>query len=289
MAHGRVQDVGKESGGQSGGDLASAPDGERAPGPTTAPSVFAVQLTNFSGPFDLLLTLISRRELDVTEIALAEVTDEFIAHIRHLQAVEGQWKLDEASEFLVVAATLLDLKAAKLLPAGTGVVEDEGDIALLEARDLLFARLLQYRAFKEMARELFHRLEEEAERHPRDAPPEPEVLALLPELRWRSTAEDFAALAARVLAPRGEEPAVVETGHLVSAQVSIGEQSAVLAELLQLNGAMTFGQLTRDGSSAAVLVARFLALLDLFRDGSVSFDQAAPLAELRVSWRTDDA
>lgn len=287
--HGSVRGVGMESSGESGGDLASTPNDAPAPGPRTASSVFAVQLTNFSGPFDLLLTLISRRELDVTEIALAEVTDEFIAHIRHLQAVEGQWKLDEASEFLVVAATLLDLKAAKLLPAGTGVVEDEGDVALLEARDLLFARLLQYRAFKEMARELFHRLEEEAGRHPRDAPPEPEVLALLPELRWQSTAAEFAALAARVLAPRGEEPAAVETGHLVSAQVSIGEQSAVLADLLQLNGTMTFGQLTLDGTSAAVLVARFLALLDLFRDGSVSFDQAAPLAELRVSWRTDDA
>ncbi len=259
-----------------------------APEPAATASVFAVQLTNFSGPFDLLLTLISRRELDITEIALAEVTDEFIAHIRRIQAAEGQWKLDEASEFLVVAATLLDLKAARLLPAGTGAVEDEADIALLEARDLLFARLLQYRAFKDMARELFHRFEEEAGRHPRDVPPGPEITGVLPDLRWTSTPEEFAALAVRVFAPRVDQPIEVELGHLVSPLVSVSEQSDLVKDLLRARGPLTFRQLTEDAEAPGVLVARFLALLELFRDGAVSFEQAAPLGELLVLWSAGD-
>ncbi|WP_247828735.1 segregation and condensation protein A [Arthrobacter antioxidans] len=251
-----------------------------------ARQVFEVQLTNFSGPFDLLLNLISRRELDITEIALAQVTDEFIAHIRRIQAAEGEWKLDEASEFLVVAATLLDLKAARLLPAGA--VEDAEDVALLEARDLLFARLLQYRAFKEMARHLAARLEEEDARHPRDAPLEPHFTRLLPELLWRHSPEEFAAIAARVLAPREERPAEVGIGHLHAPAVSVREQALALRDLLQGRGALSFRHLTEDAASRLVLVVRFLALLELFRDGAVSFEQAAPLSELLVRWSTED-
>nr|WP_052274456.1 ScpA family protein [Arthrobacter sp. L77] len=251
-----------------------------------ARQVFEVQLTNFSGPFDLLLNLISRRELDITEIALAQVTDEFIAHIRRIQAAEGEWKLDEASEFLVVAATLLDLKAARLLPAGA--VEDAEDVALLEARDLLFARLLQYRAFKEMARHLAARLEEEDARHPRDAPLEPHFTRLLPELLWRHSPEEFAAIAARVLAPREERPAEVGIGHLHAPAVSVREQALALRDLLQGSGALSFRHLTEDAASRLVLVVRFLALLELYRDGAVSFEQAAPLSELLVRWSTED-
>ncbi len=248
--------------------------------------VFEVQLANFSGPFDLLLNLISRRELDITEIALAQVTDEFIAHIRRIQAAEGKWKLDEASEFLVVAATLLDLKAARLLPAGA--VEDEEDIALLEARDLLFARLLQYRAFKEMARHLAGRLEEEDARHPRDAPLEPEFTRLLPELSWKHSPEQFAALAATVLAPRQEQPTEVSIGHLHSPPVSVRDQAVVLQDLLRVRGPLSFRQLTEDAGSRLVLVVRFLALLEMFRDGAISFEQAAPLSELLVRWSAED-
>ncbi|KQN95671.1 chromosome segregation protein ScpA [Arthrobacter sp. Leaf234] len=256
--------------------------------PTTAApaAVFAVQLTNFSGPFDLLLNLISRRELDITEIALAQVTDEFIAHIRRIQAAEGEWKLDEASEFLVVAATLLDLKAARLLPSGA--VEDEEDIALLEARDLLFARLLQYRAFKEVARHLAQRLEEEDARHPRDVPLEPHLTRLLPELIWKHTPADFAALAAKVLAPRQEQPSEVGIEHLHAPAVSVRDQAVILQDLLLTRGPLSFRQLTEDAGSRLVLVVRFLALLELFRDGAISFDQAAPLAELLVRWSAED-
>ncbi|PPB50272.1 segregation/condensation protein A [Arthrobacter pityocampae] len=255
------------------------------PADAGARQVFEVQLTNFSGPFDLLLNLISRRELDITEIALAQVTDEFIAHIRRLQAADGEFELDEASEFLVVAATLLDLKAARLLPAGA--VEDAEDVALLEARDLLFARLLQYRAFKEMARHLAARLEEEDARHPRDVPLEPRFTRLLPELVWRSSPDDFAAVAAKVLAPREEQPARVGIGHLHAAAVSMREQTLLLQELLQGRGALSFRRLTEDAASRLVLVVRFLALLELFRDGAISFDQAAPLSELLVRWTAE--
>jgi segregation and condensation protein A len=251
-----------------------------------AAPVFEVQLTNFSGPFDLLLNLISRRELDITEIALAQVTDEFIAHIRRIQAADGEWKLDEASEFLVVAATLLDLKAARLLPAGA--VEDEEDIALLEARDLLFARLLQYKAFKEMARHLAGRLEEEDARHPRNAPLEPEFTRLLPELIWKHSPEEFATLAAKVLTPRQEQQAEVGIEHLHAPPVSLRDQVVVLQDLLRTGGPMSFRRLTEDAGSRLVIVVRFLALLELFRDGAVSFEQAAPLAELQVRWRAED-
>jgi segregation and condensation protein A len=271
--------------GGSGSADGPTPIGTSA-GPAPGNAVFEVQLSNFSGPFDLLLNLISRRELDITEIALAQVTDEFIAHIRRIQAAEGEWKLDEASEFLVVAATLLDLKAARLLPAGA--VEDEEDIALLEARDLLFARLLQYRAFKEVARHLAARLEEEDARHPREVPLEPEFTRLLPELIWKHSPEEFAVLAAKVLTPRQEQPTEVGIEHLHSPPVSVRDQAAVLQDLLRTRGPMSFRQLTADAESRLVLVVRFLALLELFRDGAVSFEQAEPLAELMVRWSAED-
>ena len=255
-------------------------DGER--GERTSAAVFAVRLANFDGPFDLLLTLISRRELDITEVALAQVTDEFIAHIRRIKETEGEWKLDEASEFLVVAATLLDLKAARLLP--TGSVEDEEDIALLEARDLLFARLLQYRAFREMARQLDERLAEEGSRHARSVPLEAEFTGLLPDLVWRHSPEEFAALAAKVLGPRPEASSEVSIEHLHAPAVSVREQAVLLEGLLRGRGSVSFRHLTEDADNRLVLVVRFLALLELFRDGAVSFDQAAPLSELRVRW-----
>ncbi len=258
-----------------------ADDGTAAEGDAEQGLVFAVQLTNFTGPFDVLLNLISRRELDITEIALAQVTDEFIAHIRRIQAAEGE-ALDVTSEFLVVAATLLDLKAARLLPSG--VVEDEEDIALLEARDLLFARLLQYRAFREIARHLAERLEQEAARHPRDTPLEPEFIKVLPELVWRQSPEQFAALAAEVLAPRQEQPMEVGIEHLHAPPVSVQDQTVVLEDRLRSQGPLSFRQLTQDAETRFVLVVRFLALLDMFGDGVISFEQAAPLSELLVRW-----
>ncbi|WP_423724596.1 segregation and condensation protein A [Arthrobacter zhangbolii] len=246
---------------------------------------FEVRLTNFTGPFDVLLGLISKHELDITEIALAAVTDEFLGYIRELFGTGPEVALDEASEFLVIAATLLDLKTARLLPAGD--VEDEEDVALLEARDLLFARLLQYKAFREMARLMGERLTEEARRFPRQVSLEPRFAAMLPELIWRTTPQQFAELAARALQPRDEQPPTVGLDHLHAPKTSVREQSRILAGRLFDQGAATFAELVSD-ADGPVAVARFLALLELFRDGAVSFDQDAPLGELRITWTGGD-
>ena len=249
-------------------------------------SGFEVRLANFTGPFDVLLGLISKHELDITEIALAAVTDEFLGYIRELFGTGPEVALDEASEFLVIAATLLDLKAARLLPAGD--VEDEEDVALLEARDLLFARLLQYKAFREMAHRMGERLAEEALRFPRQVSLDPHFAAMLPELVWRTTPQQFAEIAARALQPRQEQlPPTVGLDHLHAPKTSVREQAGVLAARLSADGAATFAALVSD-ADGPVAVARFLALLELFRDGAVGFEQEAPLGELRIIWTGGD-
>jgi segregation and condensation protein A len=246
-----------------------------------APTGFHVHLEVFDGPFDLLLSLIAKRELDVTLVALAQVTDEFIAHIR---ASGEEWDLDQASSFLVVAATLLDLKVARLLPSAE--VEDEEDLALLEARDLLFARLLQYRAFKQLAELLATRLAEEALRLPRQVPIEPEFAQLLPEVLLGVDPAGFAALAARALTPKPRPQVALD--HLHAPRVSVREQAVVLAGRLRAAGAATFRALTADAESTAVVVARFLALLELYREGVVAFEQVAALGELHIRWAAGD-
>ncbi|MFJ4170465.1 segregation and condensation protein A [Paenarthrobacter sp. NPDC089714] len=248
---------------------------------------FEVRLANFTGPFDLLLGLIAKHKMDITEVALATVTDEFIKYIRRLQELGEDWALDEASEFLVIAATLLDLKAARLLPAGE--VEDDEDIALLEARDLLFARLLQYKAFKEVAGLLGDQLEEEGRRFPRQVALEEHFAALLPELVWRHSPEQFAELAAKALKPKDAPPTEVGLGHLHAPPVSVKEQAGILGYRLQLGAPLTFQVLIADAESTLVVVARFLALLEMFRDRVVAFEQPTPLAQLVVRWTGSDA
>jgi segregation and condensation protein A len=243
---------------------------------------FEVRLANFTGPFDLLLGLITKHQLDITEVALATVTDEFIRYIKGLQALGEEWALDEASEFLVIAATLLDLKAARLLPAGE--VEDEDDIALLEARDLLFARLLQYRAFKQVAGMIGSTLDLEGRRFPRQVALEEHFSALLPELVWRHTPQQFAALAEAALKPKEAAPTEVGLAHLHGSPVSVNEQADLLGRRLRHGSPLTFRELTADAESSLVVVARFLALLEMFRDRVVSFDQLLPLADLTVHW-----
>ncbi|GAB3597812.1 hypothetical protein GCM10027446_26560 [Angustibacter peucedani] len=244
---------------------------------------FQVHLDVFEGPFDLLLGLISKHQLDITEVSLAAVTDEFMAHIRGHGDGEG-WDLGQASEFLVVAATLLDLKAARLLPSAQ--VEDEDDLALLEARDLLFARLLQYRAFKQVAAVFERRMAEAGRRHARQTPLEPHLAGLLPELVMSITPEQLAAIAARALAPKAEP--TVGLAHLHAPPVSVREQAALIVDVLRRQRSATFRSLTSDAGSTLVVVARFLALLELFRDGSVGFDQVSPLGELTVRWTGQD-
>lgn len=257
--------------GEPGGEVAGERDG----------TVFTVRLDNFEGPFDLLLQLISKHKLDVTEVALSKVTDEFIAHIR---ALGPDWDLDRTTEFLVVAATLLDLKAARLLPAAE--VEDEADLALLEARDLLFARLLQYRAYKQVAEIFEQRLQDEARRHPRTVGLEPHHAELLPEVVLSIGPEGFARLAVKAMQPK--PPPQVYVDHIHAPLVSVQEQAAVVVARLRELGEATFRTLVEDTDDTLTVVARFLALLELYREKAVALEQETALGELTVRWTGGD-
>ncbi|MEV6161041.1 segregation/condensation protein A [Streptomyces sp. NPDC052052] len=256
------------------------PDAAEASAPLAEPADdgrFTVRLANFEGPFDLLLQLISKHKLDVTEVALSKVTDEFMAHIR---AMGPDWDLDQTTEFLVVAATLLDLKAARLLPAAE--VEDEADLALLEARDLLFARLLQYRAYKRIAEIFSDRLESEARRFPRTVGLEPHHADLLPEVVISIGAEGFARLAVKAMQPKPKPQVYVD--HIHAPLVSVREQAEIVVARLREAGEATFRGLTEDAQDTLTVVARFLALLELYREKAVALDQDEALGELLVRW-----
>ncbi|MCX4760943.1 segregation/condensation protein A [Streptomyces sp. NBC_01275] len=243
--------------------------------------VFKVRLANFEGPFDLLLQLISKHKLDVTEVALSKVTDEFMAHIR---AMGPDWDLDQTTEFLVVAATLLDLKAARLLPAAE--VEDEADLALLEARDLLFARLLQYRAYKQVADVFTAKLDAEARRYPRTVGLEPHHAELLPEVVISIGAEGFAKLAVKAMQPRAKPQVYVD--HIHAPLVSVQEQAGIVVARLRRLGQASFRTLVADTDDTLTVVARFLALLELYREKAVALDQEIALGELLVRWTGGD-
>jgi segregation and condensation protein A len=261
-------------------DATAAPEGDVA-GTSERMSAFSVHLDNFEGPFDLLLGLISKHKLDVTEVALSQVTDEFIAYIR---ARGDEWDLGQATEFLVVASTLLDLKTARLLPSAE--IEDEEDLALLEARDILFARLLQYRAYKDVSAEFARRMADESRRFPRAVGPDPRFANLLPEVLLGLGPAEFAALAARAMTPR--IPPTVGVHHIHAPRVSVQEQGAILVERLRRVHNATFRSLTADCPDTLTVVARFLALLELFRDGVVAFEQMSALGELHIRWTASD-
>jgi segregation and condensation protein A len=246
-----------------------------------ATASFDVRLDNFEGPFDLLLSLISKHKMDITEVALSKVTDEFISHVKTAGVA---WDLGQTTSFLLVASTLLDLKAARLLPQGD--VEDEEDLALLDARDLLFARLLQYKAFKQVAGILATRLEAESRRHPRAVGLEDRFASLLPEVLIGIGLEQFAGLAAKALEPK---PVLeVSLQHIHTNRVSVREQGALVIERLRRTGTMTFRSLCGDSPDTLTTVARFLSLLELYREGAVAFEQLSPLGDLSVRWTGDD-
>lgn len=258
----------------------SEPAAAETAAPAAEPVTFRVALGEFEGPFDLLLSLISKHELDITEISLSRVTDEFISYLRGLDSADS---LDEASEFLLVAATLLDLKVAGLLPQGELV--DAEDVALLEARDLLFARLLQYRAFKEASVWFQSELDAEATRHARSVRLEDKYRQRTPELVWNLTAEDFAALGTLALTPR--EIPVVGLDHLHAPLVSIREQAAHIVGMLRSGETFTFRQLVAGADQKGVVIARFLAVLELYRHAAIAFEQLEPLGELSLRWTAE--
>jgi segregation and condensation protein A len=250
----------------------------------TPAKVFEVHLDVFSGPFELLLGLISKHKLDITEVALAHVTDEFVAHIRTLQEADADWDLEQASEFLLVAATLLDFKASRLLPqAGP---QDEEDLALIEARDLLFARLLQYRAFKEIARTFAEQMAVAGRMTPRMAGLDPRFTQLLPELVIGVSPDQLAMIAARAMAPR--VPPTVGVEHLHAPLVSVREQAALVGARLRRERVCSFRSLVSDAGTTEVIVARFLAILELYRDSAIGFEQAEAMGELTVRWIGSD-
>jgi segregation and condensation protein A len=263
-------------------DMADPMTGDGTAGESTGSTGFQVHLDVFEGPFDLLLALISKHKLDITEVALSQVTDEFIGYIR---ALADGWDLDQASYFLVVAATLLDLKAARLLPSGE--VEDEEDLALLEARDLLFARLLQYRAYKQVAAVFAGQMAAAARRFPRRVPLEPRFASLLPEVLLGLGPAEFARIAALTLAPK--PPPTVSVEHIHSPRTSVREQAQIIAGRLRRLGRATFRSLTSDAAGVYEVVARFLALLELYREDRVSFEQVAALGELYITWTGGDS
>jgi segregation and condensation protein A len=268
--------------------VVDAPAQELTPGGVItrrASAPFEVHLDVFSGPFDLLLGLISKHKLDITEVALAKVTDEFVAHIKRAQAIDSDWDLGQASEFLLIAATLLDLKASRLLPQ-SGPQDDE-DLALIEARDLLFARLLQYRAYKEIANTFRDRMATAGRITPRQAGLEPEFASLLPELVIAITPEQFAMIAARAMTPKVAPTVGLE--HLHAPQVSVREQAALIVERLRHRGQVSFRSLVADAESTLVNVARFLALLELFKEAAIAFEQAEALGELDIRWTGTEA
>lgn len=242
---------------------------------------FELALTNFSGPFDLLLSLIARRRMDVTEIALAEVTDEFLAYIATLDTTEEV--LENSTAFMVVAATLLELKTARLLPSGVSDAQEE--MALLEERDLLFARLLQYRAFKQAADMIRERIETQGSMVARQAGPEPQYANLLPTLVFDLSSKDFADLAHDLFEKFVEEPEQVGTQHLHAPVVSITEQVTIMTRRIQEAGILTFTELVEDASTTMVVVVRLLGLLTMYRDKLIEWRQAVALGEITVYWQ----
>ena len=254
--------------------------------PTNSDTGFKVALENFQGPFDVLLSLIAKHEMDITHVALSVVTDEFIRYVKALQEEGSVKALDEASEFLVVAATLLDLKAARLLPRGE--VEDEYDVELLEARDLLFARLLQYKAFKEVAGQLNRRFGAESVRIPRQVDLDPAVTTALPPLKWTLTPEQFAQLAVVALDPERHVPDEVNVEHLHGAVVRVADEAETMAEILKDGQDHSFAALISDADSTLVIVVRFLAILEMFRDRVVRIRQDEVLGPLLVRWDGPD-
>lgn len=251
------------------------------PAPASGEGPFEVRLQEFTGPFDLLLSLIAKHKLEVTVLALHQVTDDFVAHLRQ----QGDsWDLDETTEFLVVAAILLDMKAARLLPGD--VEEDEEDLQLLEARDLLFARLLQYRAFKDVSEFFAERLYAAAPRVPARVGMDTELAGLLPEVEIPGSHDDFAAAAIRAMTPRLEPE--VSVAHIHAPAISVRDQAAVIVSRLRRHEQMSFRNLVADAPDVPHVVARFLALLELFRERVIAFEQAGPLADLLIRWTGTD-
>lgn len=239
-------------------------------------STYQVSLSSFEGPFDLLLHLIARHRVDVHAIPIGEITDEYLAVLRVADTVD----LEVATEFLVVAATLVELKAARLLP---DTDDPDLDELALETRDLLYARLLEYRTFKRAAAWLDERIEAGVGSWPRLAALEERFARLRPEVTVPVDAPGLAALAARAFA--NAPPPEPDLSHVQPVRMTVREAAGlVLDGLRRAGGSATFGQLTVRFRTRVEVVVVFLALLELYRADLVDLDQAERFGELEVTW-----
>ena len=235
---------------------------------------YQVRTEVFEGPFDLLLHLISKRELDIYEVSLAEITEDYLDHLKQMQELD----LEVATEFLVVAATLIEMKASRLLP---GPARDDDDLDVSD-RDLLIARLLEYRAFKESAAKLATILADNAGYHARTVGPGEEFARLAPDLMARVSPERFAEIAAKVLGPK---PIVhVDTSHIAPIRVSVADAIEAVRALLRDRKRATFGELSNGVGDRLNVIVCFLAVLELVKRGEADVAQGASFGRIDVRW-----
>lgn len=251
----------------------------------SATSGFQVNLEVYSGPFDALLGMIANNKLELTEVSLSSITEEFLTYVRGLDFTKN---MDEASAFLDIASILVEAKSVAILPGGEDSQHDEQSLEALRERDLLFARLLQYRAYKQAAGDFRARIAANSGRFPHPAAMDEGIAAMLPELVWTLTPLELAQLAAQAIANAPASEVSIHQLHVPL--VDLRAQSLVVRDrliaALESKGdqSMSFSELTRDCTSRIEVVARFMAVLVFFKQGVLQYQQDGPFAELHLRW-----
>lgn len=251
----------------------------------SATSGFRVNLEVYSGPFDALLGMIANNRLELTEVSLSSITEEFLTYVRGLDFTKN---MDEASAFLDIASILVEAKSVAILPGGEDSQHDEQSLEALRERDLLFARLLQYRAYKQAAGDFRARIAANSGRFPHPAAMDEGIAAMLPELVWTLTPLELAQLAAQVIANAPASEVSIHQLHVPL--VDLRAQSLVVRDrliaALESKGdqSISFSELTRDCTSRIEVVARFMAVLVFFKQGVLQYQQDGPFAELHLRW-----
>ncbi len=231
----------------------------------------------YDGPFDLLLQLILKEQVDLYEIDLAHIVDAYLAELERMQTLD----LDVATEFLLIAATLVELKTRRLLPGQNDMDLDE-EFALWEERDLLLARLIECKTFKDVA-QIFHRLADEADlSFPRTVGPDERFAEMMPDLLEGTSLRRFQSAAIRALSPKPEP--IVDLFHVNPIKITVADAVAELLDELPRVGRITFRRLTADLADRIEVIVRFLAVLELFKQGFVEIDQPQRFGDIDVMW-----
>lgn len=251
----------------------------------SATSGFQVNLEVYSGPFDALLGMIANNKLELTEVSLSSITEEFLTYVRGLDFTKN---MDEASAFLDIASILVEAKSVAILPGGEDSQHDEQSLEALRERDLLFARLLQYRAYKQAAGDFRARIAANSGRFPHPAAMDEGIAAMLPELVWTLTPLELAQLAAQVIANAPASEVSIHQLHVplvdLRAQSMVVRDRLIAALESKGDQSMSFSELTRDCTSRIEVVARFMAVLVFFKQGVLQYQQDGPFAELHLRW-----